>query len=329
MGLTFNEDKLAAGDVALVVTHLGIVWNFTNTREPTVSLTADKTAANITLIDTALEHGPHIPWSLLLKLVGNLMNASYVVERGRIYCCGVLATVRSGGRQLQNVPKRPHPSKKRRKDPTGDSQMVDLLPWGLANLRWWRRYFSLANAPPKRFLLPRPTYPGVVQSDASGLGFGGVFASGKTLLVFHGRWTDTEKALIDSGKLDINLTEMLTSYWLITLAAKYLTGYVATIDCDNLQTVQLLHRQRSRRRSSALLLERIDLLLAQHQLRMHWQHLPGKLNVLSDRASRECVDELDMTFFSIANATFPLLTIKDISAALGNRRQTHWLLQAL
>ena len=174
--------------------------------------------------------------------------------------------------------------------------------------------------------MPRPSFPGVVQSDASGKGWGGVFHVGSTLFVFSGTWTAEEQALIDDGTLDINLTEMLTSYWLLALAAPYLRGFVASIDCDNLQTVQLLARFRSRRRSSALLLERIDLLLEQYQTRALWQHLPGHLNVLSDRASRQ---GLDSTFYDLANASFPSCAVKDITLELRSRRQTTWLLQAL
>ena len=329
LGLTFNEDKLIAGDVALVITHLGIVWDFTVTLEPTVSLTAAKTAANILLVDETLAQPSHIAWSTLLSLVGNLLNASYVVERGRIYCCGVLACVRAGARLApRSCPRgsnEPSTSAKSRRTAPPDP-CVALTPWALANLRWWRLYFSLSNAPPKRFLLPRPSYPGIVQSDASGKGWGGVFQTDTTLYVFSGRWSVEEQTLIDNGKLDINLTEMLTSYWLLALATPYLRGFVASIDCDNLQTVQLLARFRSRRRASALLLERIDLLLEQYQTRALWQHLPGHLNILSDRASRQ---GLDQTFYDLANASFPSLSVKDITAQLRSRRQTTWLLQAL
>ena len=178
LGLTFNEDKLIAGDVALIITHLGIVWDFTVTLEPTVSLTAAKTAANILLVDETLAQPSHIDWSTLLSLVGNLLNASYVVERGRIYCCGVLACVRAGARLApRSCPRgssEPSTSAKSRRTAPPDP-CVALTPWALANLRWWRLYFSLSNAPPKRFLLPRPSYPGTVQSDASGKGWGGVF----------------------------------------------------------------------------------------------------------------------------------------------------------
>ena len=291
-------------------------------REPTVALTAAKSAANIVLIEDTLSRPSHITWSALLKLVGNLLNASYVVERGRIYCCGVLACVRAGARIAYRAWEKGL-SKSRRTD---SEPRIVLTPWALSNLRWWRLYFSLSSSPPKRFILPRPSFPGVVQSDASGKGWGGVFHVGNTLFVFSGTWTAEEQALIDDGTLDINLTEMLTSYWLLALAAPYLRGFVASIDCDNLQTVQLLARFRSRRRSSALLLERIDLLLEQYQTRALWQHLPGHLNVLSDRASRQ---GLDSTFYDLANASFPSCAVKDITLELRSRRQTTWLLQAL
>ena len=251
------------------------------------------------------------------------------MERERIYCCGVLACVRAGARLApRSCPRgsnEPSTSAKSRRTAPPDP-CVALTPWALTNLRWWRLYFSLSNAPPKRFLLPRPSYPGIVQSDASGKGWGGVFQTDTTLYVFGGRWSVEEQTLIDSGKLDINLTEMLTSYWLLALATPYLRGFVASIDCDNLQTVQLLARFRSGRRASALLLERIDLLLEQYQTRALWQHLPGHLNILSDRASRQ---GLDQTFYDLANASFPSLSVKDITAQLRSRRQTTWLLQAL
>ena len=70
-----------------------------------------------------------------------------------------------------------------------------------------------------------------------------------------------------------------------------------------------------------MLLERIDLLLEQYQTRALWQHLPGHLNVLSDRASRQGLD--------LANASFPSCAVKDITLELRSRRQTTWLLQTL
>jgi len=155
LGLIFNDEKLIAGDVSLVTIHLGIVWDFTVTREPTVALTAAKTAANIVLIEDTLSQPSHITWSALLKLVGNLLNASYVVERGRIYCCGVLACVRAGARIAYRAWEKGL-SKSRRTD---SEPRIVLTPWALSNLRWWRLYFSLSSSPPQAVYLTASLLP--------------------------------------------------------------------------------------------------------------------------------------------------------------------------
>jgi hypothetical protein len=198
------------------------------------------------------------------------------VKRGRLYVCGFLSLIRVGCSLAESS--------------EGQTNVgafkVRVSRWTERNIRWWLNFFEECEEP-LDFLLPRATFQGDVQGDASGTGFGALIIVGTTCFYFHGLWTTAEKALLQGGQtLNINYTECLTQLWMLLLFGEHIAGHQVILECDNLWTVQALHEHRARKLAGAILLEKIDTAAALIYCEPFWQHLAGVYNRASDELSR-------------------------------------------
>jgi hypothetical protein len=327
LGFTGNELKNQQGAPSLITTFYGLVFDFSILLCPTVALEEKKVKEVVHLLKnlvTSAENRTKVTVTELRSLAGKMLRAAMVVKRGKLYVCGLLSLVKIGTNLASAEPGRS----------VGPYELY-VSRWCERNARWWLSYFESCNAP-LDFLLPRASFLGDVQGDASGGGFGGLCIVGDTCYFFHGVWTEAELLLLQNGQtLNINYTECLTQLWMLTLFKEHLRGHSVILECDNLWTVNALHEHRARKQAGALLLERIDTIAALNHIEPFFQHIAGVNNRASDALSRTG----DTPFFrNIINQTYinsdhtPTITnFVDVSSSLLDvqMRNTEWLSRAV
>ena len=272
-GFIWNDEKWELGAPAIVFEFLGVIFNLTDLKAPFVQQPEKKRTELHHLVSTHLGSRTATVTELN-SLSGRLLNAAKVVRHGRLHVGGVL----SAGRQPQSA-----------------DGNVHLDRWALRNLSWWDRYYS-NGGDGRCFLRPAPSYPGLVQSDASGIGFGGFWETGTHVYYFRGVWGDVQPAHLTTEAC-INVLELATAVWLCELGSTDFAGHCVQFDCDNMQSVVLADSFKTRREAMAILLERLDIAAAIHHVQTRLVHIAGVLNGPADALSR---DDLP-TFFSLTS----------------------------
>jgi hypothetical protein len=188
---------------------------------------------------------------------------------------------------------------------------------------------------PLDFLLPKASFLGVVQGDASGAGYGALIIVNTTCYYFFGTWTKEEVELLGEGQgLNINYTECLTQLWMLLIFGHFLTDHKVVLECDNLWTVQALHEHRARKLAGACVLERIDSAAAQTRCEPFWQHIQGVNNRASDELSRHGFSphfrQLIQSTYRNADHSPTITSYVDLSSSLTPQmRATAWLSSAV
>ena len=155
---------------------------------------------------------------------------------------------------------------------------------------WWHRYFQLGACPAALLVRP-PTSVHIPVTDASGVGYGGMFfGNDGVIYYFYGTWNDEIQDLFRHGILDINILELATIELLLHAAGVSIQSQSFVLKCDNDSSVSLLTSYKARRYTSGKVLANIDLLLAQHDLDIKFEHIPGVENRLADWLSRIRLD---------------------------------------
>ena len=102
---TFREENLPVdstergkakdmeGTMRKHIKFLGILWNMTNLKNPTMAIPASRIEKlQVVLAKIGKEDKTHLPMKEVQSLVGKLVNMACVVRRGRIHVCGVFAS---------------------------------------------------------------------------------------------------------------------------------------------------------------------------------------------------------------------------------------------
>jgi uncharacterized protein YbgA (DUF1722 family) len=327
LNFTSNEIKNAAGAPSLITVYSGLVFNFEVLERPTLSLDAPKVEELKHLLKTFLSTdaaGDRVTVTELRSLVGKLFRAASVVKRGKLYIQGLLNLIRIGCRRARTLQQ------------VEATFPMSLSKWAVRNLRWWDEFWR-NDGPPLDFLLPKATFTGDVQGDASGKGYGALCVVGSTMYYFHGLWTAEEKTLLEGGNtLQINYTECLTQWWMLEIFSEFLKDHTVVLECDNLWTVTAHFESRARSRAGAELLERMDLTMARNRIEASLTHLPGIFNRLSDELSRHGASDLFhrllQSTYNTSNHTSVITEIIDLSHCLNDfpqMRTTAWLSRAV
>jgi len=153
--------------------------------------------------------------------------------------------------------------------------------------------------------MPKVTYPGDIEADACGHGFGGFFTIGTTMYFFAGVWSEAERASFDSSApltLDINTLELATQFFLLYLGIDAFRSHTIMPKCDNDTSVVLKNSYKARSTHLAQLLEDYDHLSALNNVNVQMVHIPGVINRVSDILSRDgvCKD-----FYNAVRTDFP------------------------
>jgi hypothetical protein len=268
------------------------------------------------------------------SLAHKLQRAAMIVPQGRLYICGIFATLRLADVAEHTARKVGGLRKRRRADslPTGRNNQggerwakrdgprsVPVTRWAKRNASWWKRY--LERAPREYCFMPKVTYPGDLEADACGTGYGGFYTVGDVMYYFHGRWSAEEVASFESKDpltLDINTLELSTQYFLLYLAADDLAGHVIMPMCDNHTSVILMESFKARSTHLAVLLEDYDQLAARHTMSVQMCHIPGVDNRVSDILSR---DGVCPAFYAAVRSDFPSIKrVQDVSAGIKDIR---------
>ena len=98
-----GRQKFIDGMPAEKMVYLGILYDFSDPTRPTVSLTEQKRQKILVLLTTIADTiSKWIEFKFLESLAGKLIDASIVVERGRLWLCGVFASLK-GCRDMGKV----------------------------------------------------------------------------------------------------------------------------------------------------------------------------------------------------------------------------------
>ena len=157
---------------------------------------------------------------------------------------------------------------------------IPLDPHALEDLRWWVDNLSLANGRPIRNSLPHL----MIQSDASNSGWGAVSNGVDT----RGTWTREE------SNLHINCKELLAASFAVKAFTKELQNVHVLIQIDNTTTIAYINKMGGAKR--CLLDHYARHLWAwclQRRITLRAEHIPGCLNTIADRESRDKPDSSD------------------------------------
>jgi hypothetical protein len=294
-GLIWNTEKWDLGAPACVFEFLGVIFNLADLDKPFVQQPEKKRTELHHLVKLHLaSHSATV--TELNSLSGRLLNAAKVVRHGRLHVTGVLAAVRC---------------------PPDAKGAIPLGRWCLRDLAWWSAYYE-AGGDGRCFLRPAPSYPGLAQSDASGIGYGGFWIDGTTIFYFHGTWGQVQPTNL-TLEADVNVLELATAVWLVELAGPTFADHCVEIDCDNMQSVVVADSFKTRREAMSLLLERLDATAAVHHIDARLKWLAGESNGPADALSRDNLQ----AFFDLMNAfamtTHTSYTFQDVTSRLDHQ----------
>ena len=118
-------------------------------------------------------------------------------------------------------------------------------------------------------------------SDSSLKGFGGVYGTRYIYGSFPRSWQ----------KLDIQVLELYPVFLLINIFHKEFSNKRIIFHCDNASVVSALNKQTSKCRQMMSLLRPLILLFLLNNINFSSLHIPGKLNILCDKLSRNQITE--------------------------------------
>jgi hypothetical protein len=332
--LPFGQEKWEAGAPTQDLVSLGIGFNVEDPLKPFTYITAERIEelqfllAEALILTTMCEKA-------LQSLAHKLQRAAMIVPQGRLYICGLFAAMRLvqiTELTTAGMGQRPTPKRKRGKLSTerkrgklsvrahttasGDGQ-VPLTRWAKRNISWWQKYLSVGS---REFcFMPKVTYPGDIEADACGHGFGGFFTVGTIMYFFAGTWSEAEKASFDSKApltLDINTLELelATQLFLLYLGIDAFRSHTTIPKCDNDTSVVLKNSYKARSTHLARLLEDYDHLSATNNVNVQMVHISGVINLVSDILSG---DGVCTAFYEAVKSDFPFVTsVQNVSSRL-------------
>ena len=118
-------------------------------------------------------------------------------------------------------------------------------------------------------------------TDASKAGFGGTFGSSWVQGKYPPAWQE----------LNIAVLELFPIYLLISIFGHKLRNSHVTFLCDNQAVTVIINKQTSKDPTIMSILRPLVLLLLQHNIYFRATHLPGRLNELCDKISRNQVSK--------------------------------------
>ena len=248
-GVPIAEDKTVGPEQTL--TYLGIEIDAKN---QIIRLPKDKLDALLALLKTWL-HRKKCTRRELESLIGSLSFAAKVVKPGRLFLRRLIDLSTSVSSR---------------------NFFIDLNVDARADVKWWHDFITEWNGVEfftKTFFTSHELQ---LFTDASGLGIGGVFCKA---------WFSTQ--LPDRLQtLHINVLALLA-----VVAAVFTWGVqwqdsAAKIFTDNYCIVQVWARGSSKDRHIMSLLRALFFFCAQHNIHLHFAHLPGKQNMYADALSR-------------------------------------------
>lgn len=155
---------------------------------------------------------------------------------------------------------------------------ISLSPEALADLDLWHLFLRKFNG---RGLISygRTVFPGDLNlyADASKSGYGGTFGTHYIKGLYPPSWKE----------YDIQFLELYPIYALISFFGGQVAGKRVTIYSDNLPLVHALNSHTSRSTLVMSLLRPLIFTLMTQRIKFSALHIPGKLNVLCDRLSRQ------------------------------------------
>jgi hypothetical protein len=322
--LPFGASKWADGAPTQDLVCLGIGFDVTDPERPLVYV-PDESVEEVVFIMRDLVDKQSAPVSAIGSLASKLLRQTMVVERGRLYVCGLFAATRhaSAGRfgmlcntlrhrrgRVYSRPKRKHGEADGEDTPTADS--VPITQWARRNMQWWLKYYE-SGSPRTLCVAPRVTFRGDIEADACGIGYGGFFIVGHTMFFFAGLWSTAEVASFNATgekTLNINVFELVTQHMLVytgvipALGAPFV-GHTIMPKCDNEISVVLKESYRARNEHMATILEDLDHLTAKHRVCVQMVHISGVNNRVSDILSR---DGVCAAFYAQVATDFPVVT---------------------
>ena len=268
-----SQKKWGQGKMATIQTALGCEYDFTEPLNPKIGTKEEKRLKALLFVDELLrnESGSPLDFKTVESAAGVLGDISQIVLRGSTYTCGIYAAMK-GRRESGTVP---------------------FTAWMRRNLRWWRQYLE-SGAPKQRLLVPPPALEKKFcpHSDAStSWGYGGFWIEGSTCYYIQGQWTPKEKELIDRFEMEINFLEAATCGFLMQVADGRFEGTNFRFYCDNMCSVRVLTSYKTRTYGLARQLERMDLMLSKHGLKVDFVWIATDENKESDALSRNALDE--------------------------------------
>jgi hypothetical protein len=261
-----GRQKFIDGMPAEIMVYLGILYDFSDPYRPTVSLTEEKRNKILVLLAAIADTTDMwIDFKMLESLAGKLIDASIVVERGRLWLCGIFASLK-GCRDMGKV----FLSRALRED-----------------VNFWRQLLTILN--PKKCCLPPITSIWNPRPDASHKGIGGLYfdVGRNEVNYFYDVWSAHEISLIKSKRLHINDLELLGVAILLRLSGAYFQDKAITILCDNNTSVIQCQSMKAKQKRSVDLLKKIDIDIASNNISAFFDHIIGIDNTLADLASRD------------------------------------------
>ena len=158
---------------------------------------------------------------------------------------------------------------------------IKIQQWVFADISTWLEFMEKYNGV-TFFRHPRqiPSNEINLISDASKLGFGAAFGSHWIQERWPQIWTT----------FHITVLEMYPVYVIIAMFSHKLRNSNILFHCDNSAVVTIINKQSSKDARVMSIVRPLILVLMENNISLRSQHIPGKLNVLSDRISRFQVD---------------------------------------
>ena len=162
------------------------------------------------------------------------------------------------------------------------SHFVTISAEGKLDVRMWQQLLSGWNGI-SLFLDANPTHTPDMDlfTDASGIGYGGYY-QGKW---FQARWSRSQQ-LDTNPSLSIAFQELYPIVIACLLWGKHWHRKRILFHCDNLATVQIINKGRSKSRNIMNLMRRLVIVAASNSFAFQAAHIPGKINVIADSLSR-------------------------------------------
>ena len=113
-------------------------------------------------------------------------------------------------------------------------------------------------------------------SDASKLGFGACFGSKWLQAEYPASWQEHH----------ITILELYPIFVLINIFGGLMKNSTILFHCDNSAVTAIINKQSSKDRTAMTIVRPLVLFLVQHNICLRSKHIPGVLNVLSDKISR-------------------------------------------